>query len=94
MESPFEWDARKADLNFKKHQINFEEGVTIFNDLYRATMSDPDHSIDERRFIGIGLSSKNRMLIVSYTERGEKTRIISCRKATPSESRLYEEGND
>lgn len=83
-EYPFEWDTYKADLNFRKHQISFEEGVTIFTDFHLTTISDPEHSIDEQRFIGIDFSDKNRMLIVSFTERGEKYRIISCRKATPS----------
>jgi len=68
--------------------------VTIFSDSYLTTIFDPEHSIDEQRFVGIGFSDKNRMLIVSFTERGEKYRIISCRKATPSERRIYEESRD
>ena len=93
MELKFEWDEAKAKSNLEDHEISFEEGVTIFHDLFVATMLDPDHSDDEQRFIAIGLSAKGRLLIIMYTERGDRTRIISCRKATPRERRAYEESS-
>jgi uncharacterized DUF497 family protein len=93
MELLFEWDEEKAQSNLKKHKVGFEEGVTIFHDLFVATMPDPDHSDDEQRYVSIGLSAKGRLLVVVHTERGNKTRIISCRKATLREQRIYEEGD-
>jgi uncharacterized DUF497 family protein len=89
----FEWDEKKAKINLKNHQISFEEGATIFNDLFVATIHDSEHSIDEERYISIGMSAKGRVLIVVHNERGEKTRIIRCRKATPDERGKYEKGN-
>jgi len=88
----FEWDEDKAASNFRKHQVSFTESATVFNDEFIATMLDPNHSGMEERFIAIGLSVKSRVLVVSYTERGEKTRLISCRKATPAERKQYEKG--
>ena len=93
MELVFEWDEEKAQSNLKDHKVRFEEGATIFHDPFIATRLDPDHSEKEQRYISIGLSVKGRLLVVSHTERGNKTRIISCRKATPTERRIYEEGN-
>jgi len=87
----FEWDKEKAQINLKRHKVSFEEGATIFHDLPVATMPDPDHSDDEQRYIAIGQSVKGRILVVSYTERQDKTRIISCRRATPRERKAYEE---
>lgn len=92
MEPLFEWDEEKAQSNLKRHKVSFEEGTTIFHDMFVATMPDPDHSEDEERYISIGFSVKRRLLVVVHTERGDKTRIISCRKATPTERRMYEEG--
>ncbi|HAG09574.1 MAG TPA: hypothetical protein DCK87_08465 [Desulfotomaculum sp.] len=63
-------------------------------DPFSITIPDPDHSVDEQRYIDIGGSDKGRVLVVVYTERGSNIRIISCRKATPSELRLYEEGSN
>ena len=88
----FEWDEKKAQLNFEKHKVSFEESITIFNDPLVATMSDPDHSYDEQRYITLGQSVKGRILIISYAERQSRTRIISCRKATSREQKAYEEG--
>ena len=88
----FEWDEKKAQLNFEKHKVSFEESVTVFYDPLLATMPDPDHSEDEQRYITIGQSVKGRILIISYTERQNRTRIISCRKATSREKKTYEEG--
>lgn len=86
----FEWDEEKAATNFKKHQVSFEEGKTVFNDPLSITIPDPDHSIDEERYVDIGMSSKGQVLVVVYTERGENIRLISCRKATKPEQRSYE----
>lgn len=93
MELLFEWDEEKARSNLKTHKVSFEEGATIFHDSFVATRPDPDHSEEEQRLISIGVSVKGRLLVVSYTERGDKTRIISCRKATPTERRIYEKSD-
>jgi uncharacterized DUF497 family protein len=86
----FEWDENKANENLKKHGVSFDEAKTVFNDPFSVTIYDPDHSIDEDRYINIGLSSKGRLIVVSYLERDEKIRIISSRKATKEEQRDYE----
>lgn len=90
MEPLFEWDANKARTNLQKHGISFDEGVTVFNDPHLATMTDPDHSDEEERFIALGFSARGRILVVVYTERQDSTRIISCRKATPTEQNSYD----
>ena len=94
MKLNFEWDEEKAKANLKKHRVSFEEATTVFIDPFSMTIPDPDHSMDEQRYIDIGTSDNDRVLVVVYTERGLNTRIISCRKATPSERKLYEEGGD
>ncbi len=96
MKLVFEWDARKAKANLKKHRVSFEEAKTIFNDPHLITYSDNFHSDREDRFISIGYSSKNRILLTVHTERQENAsvlviRIISSRKATPTERKFYEE---
>lgn len=88
----FEWNPDKAEANYEKHNVSFEEAATVFNDLLSVTFSDPDHSIGESRYIIIGVSRFRQLLIVSHTDRGEKVRIISARKATRQERRFYEEG--
>ena len=93
MELLFEWDEEKAQSNWSRHQVSFAEGATIFHDLFVATTPDPDHSEDEERYISIGRSVKGRLLVIVHTKRGDKTRLISCRKATPAERRSYEEGD-
>ena len=87
----FEWDEKKANENLEKHGVSFDEAKTVFNDPFSVTIYDPDHSIDEHRYIDIGLSSKGSLIVVSYIERGEKIRIISSRKATKKEQKDYEE---
>jgi uncharacterized protein len=87
----FEWDEKKADENLKKHSVGFDEAKTVFNDPFSITIYDPEHSVDEYRYIDIGLSSKGRLIVVSYSERGKNIRIISSRKATRKETRDYEE---
>jgi len=93
MKLSFEWHEEKAKENFKKHKISFEEAKTVFNDPFLMTYPDPDHSENERRYVNIGSSSKRRVLIVIHTERKTNIRIISCRKATTNERRVYEEGS-
>jgi uncharacterized DUF497 family protein len=68
--------------------------MTVFNDPFSITIGDPDHSANERRYVDIGASDRGRVLVVSYTERGRRIRLISCRKATRRERRQYEEGID
>jgi uncharacterized DUF497 family protein len=87
----FEWDSKKAAGNLSKHGVEFPEAATVFGDPLSVTFPDPDHSDDEERFITIGMSGRNRVLIVSHADRGGKTRIISARKATKRERTAYEE---
>ena len=91
MKLGFEWDENKAKANLKKHRVGFDEAITVFTDPFSMTIQDPGHSADEQRYIDIGSSDKGRVLVVVYTERGSNIRIISCRRATPSERKLYEE---
>lgn len=88
----FEWHGHKAAANIEKHRVSFEEAATVFADELSLTGSDPDHSAGESRFVTFGLSAAGRLLVVAYTERGERIRIISARLATRSERMLYEEG--
>jgi uncharacterized DUF497 family protein len=88
----FEWDPRKAVENLAKHGVSFEEAATVFRDSLSATGSDPDHSVDEERFITFGLSSGGRLLAVAHTDRDDTIRIISARPVTPGERKIYEEG--
>ena len=88
----FEWNPNKAESNYEKHDVSFEEAATVFNDLLSVTFPDPDHSVDESRYVIIGVSRFGQLLIVSHTDRGETIRIISARKATRQERRFYEEG--
>lgn len=87
----FEWDEAKAEANLNKHEVSFEEAKTVFDDALFLIFADPDHSLEEKRFIIMGESDKGRLLVVSYTERGASTRLISARKATPAERRFYEQ---
>lgn len=91
-ECTVEWDESKNLLNQKKHRVSFEEAATLFVDSLELTLDDPDHSRSERRFISIGESFNRRLLVVSYTERGNRIRIINARKPTRRERRAYEEG--
>ena len=91
MSLTFEWDEKKADENLRKHGVSFDEAKTVFNDPFSVTIYDPDHSSDEQRYVDIGLSLKGRLIVVSYSERGERIRLISSRKATRKEQRDYEE---
>jgi uncharacterized protein len=75
MSLQFEWDENKANANFRKHGVSFKEAETVFLDPNTVTLSDITHSVTEERYIDIGLSSKGRLLLVSYTERGSRIRI-------------------
>ena len=88
----FEWDQNKAAFNFSKHGISFDEAKTVFNDPLYVDFFDPDHSYNEHRYIIIGQSINNRLLLVAYTERKNKIRLISVREATGRERKDYEEG--
>jgi uncharacterized DUF497 family protein len=88
----FEWDERKAAINFKKHGVSFDEAETVFRDPLACIFDDEWHSTDERREIIIGHSDRNRLLIVCFTERAlEVIRIFSSRPATKKERKDYEE---
>lgn len=93
MKLNFEWDETKAKENLKNHKVSFDEAITVFSDPFSITISDPDHSENEQRYIDIGTSSRGRVLVVVYTERKGNVRLISCRKATRGERGIYEEGN-
>ena len=89
----FEWDADKASKNVKKHQVSFAEAATVFDDPMFITFIDDEHSLDEERYITIGLSSRGRLLMLAHAERKDHTRIISARRATKKEERFYAEAN-
>ena len=95
MDLIFEWDAKKARNNIEKHKISFEEACTVFHDPLLLTFPDELHSETEDRFLSIGMSERERILLVVHTEQDERDdriiiRIISCRKATLSERKIYE----
>ena len=89
----FQWDPNKNKTNIKKHKISFEEAKSVFFDENARVIPDPEHSINEERFIILGLSFKLNLLIVvhTYKENDEVIRIISARKATKPESKYYQE---
>lgn len=88
----YEWDPDKARENLRKHGVSLEEAVTVFLDPLAVTYPDPDHSDDERREITVGHSEKQRVVFVSHTRRGKRTRMISARNATRKERKQHEEG--
>ena len=89
----FEWDNRKASENQRKHGVSFEEAKSAFFDENARVIPDPEHSNDESRFILLGLSIRLRLLVVvhCYVKANEVVRIISARKADPSEREQYAE---
>ncbi len=89
----FEWNPDKAVINLRKHSISFQEAATVFDDSLSVTFPDPDHSIGEDRYVIIGMSGSRQLLVVSHTDRENRIRIISARRATRQERRFYEEGN-
>ncbi len=88
----FEWDENKAASNLSKHGVSFEEAKTVFDDPLYVDFFDPDHSDEEERYLIVGKSNRGRLLIVSYTERGNSIRLISARVVTRAEGEAYEEG--
>jgi uncharacterized protein len=86
----YEWDAAKAAANLRKHKVDFADAVGVFDDPLALSMRDPGHG--EERFVAIGADPLGRTLVVVYTHRGERTRIISARHATSAERRAYEQG--
>jgi uncharacterized protein len=88
----FEWDTNKAAKNLSKHQVSFDEAKTVFDDPLYIDFYDPDHSEAEERYLIVGRSNQGKILIVSYTERNNSIRIISARKVTKAERKVYEEG--
>jgi uncharacterized protein len=88
----FKWDPAKATANLK-HGVDFHEAATVLNDTLSTTYPDVDHSSPaELRFVTVGMSEQNRILVVAHVERGDAIRIISARQATRRERKFYEEG--
>jgi uncharacterized DUF497 family protein len=87
----FEWEPEKARANEVKHGVTFAEATEIFADSLSSTVADPDHSEFEERFVIFGMSSTNRCLVASFTERGDRIRIISARTMTRQEQAAYEQ---
>lgn len=87
----YAWDPEKAEANRRKHGVSFHEAATVFGDPLAITFLDPDHSVDEYRFLTFGLSNADRLLVVSHADRGDTVRIISARIVTRQERRIYEE---
>ncbi len=92
MSQTFEWDEDKARSNLRKHKVDFYEAATVFDDPFAVTIEDTDHSHAEERFIDLGMSSKARLLVVIYTARVVRIRIIGSRKANRHEKEIYEKG--
>jgi uncharacterized protein len=89
--SEFEWDPRKAAGNLTKHGVSFAEALSVFSDPAARIFDDLDHSVDERREIIIGYSRRPRLLVVGFTERMGRVRIITARRASRAETRRHEE---
>ncbi|MBA4417772.1 MAG: hypothetical protein C0392_07665 [Syntrophus sp. (in: bacteria)] len=88
----FEWDPKKAATNLKKHGVTFQEAATVFGDPLSITFYDPDHYVNEERQMTFGLSLQKRFIIVSHTQRKDRTRIINARLMDRKERVIYEEG--
>lgn len=91
MSLQFEWDPSKARANLKKHDVSFEEALTVFADSQARIFDDEEHSFEERREIIIGHSIRRRLILVHFTARGTRIRLFSARRATRPERRDYEE---
>ncbi|QLB18349.1 BrnT family toxin [Mannheimia granulomatis] len=85
----FEWDSEKALRNQQKHGVSFLEAVSVFYDDNALLIADPDHSMGEERFLLLGRSDKENLLVVVHCERNTNIRIISARLATKRESGQY-----
>jgi len=86
----FTWDTVKADANFQKHGVNFDEAATVFGDPLAGTFPDVDHSLTESRFMTVGVSVNGRLLVVAHAESFDVIRLISARPATAHERKKYE----
>jgi uncharacterized DUF497 family protein len=86
-----EWNALKAAANLRKHGVSFDEAASVFFDPLSATGDDPDHSLDERRFVTFGVSSSGRLLVVAHVQHDDCIRIVTARLATRAERKIYEE---
>lgn len=91
MTTGFEWDEAKAKSNLRKHGVSFEDAVTVFDDPIAITLDDPDHSEDERRFLTMGNSKDGHLLVVCHSDRPDRIRLITARKANRRERRYYED---
>ena len=87
----FEWDEKKAAANLRKHGVSFEEAASAFGDPLSLTIPDPEHSGDEERSVLLGMTERDRLVVVAHTEQADTVRLISARLATPAERRDYEE---
>lgn len=85
----FEWDAKKAAANLRKHGVDFADAALVLEDDLAVSVPDPD-ARDERRFVAVGSDPHGRLLVVVYTWRGERLRLVSARRATRRERREYE----
>ncbi len=88
----FEWDHRKAAANARKHGVTFEEAASVFGDPLALTFDDPDHSSGEHRMLTFGVAAYGSLIVVAHTERRGNVRIISARRATTAERKIYEQG--
>jgi uncharacterized DUF497 family protein len=88
----FEWGLAKAKENLRKHGVSFDEAATVLGDSLALTFPDPDHTGTEERLLTFGLSRQNRLLVVSHTARHPRIRIISARRVSRRERKIYEEG--
>jgi uncharacterized DUF497 family protein len=87
----FEWDPQKAAENEQAHGVTFIEATEVFDDDHSSSVPDPDHSVNEQRYLIFGISKQGKYLVVSYTERGDRIRFISARPMTSHERRAYEQ---
>jgi len=94
MSVKFEWDPKKANANFSKHGVSFEEAMTMFSDPLARIFRDELHSTEEQREIIIGHSSRQQLLLVSFTVRETTIRILSARETTAQERKDYEENSE
>jgi uncharacterized DUF497 family protein len=94
MEIEFEWDARKAAANIRRHGVAFEEATSVFADPLARIFDDPDHSVDERREIIVGYSSRPRLLVVGFADRSGRVRVIPARRATRSRNAMKKTRKD
>lgn len=90
MRIEFEWDEGKAETRLGKHRVSFDEAVSAFYDVLSITIPDPDRSVNEERFLLIGMTVTRHLVVVAHTDRGRRVRIINVRRATRRERASYE----